>query len=68
MDVDRWADVGTSSVVWLQVCMYVYHSLLRGSMLPQDLHTLGASKTNRKLQWCVVVLIFETSIDPIITE
>ena len=37
-------------------------------MLPQDLHTLGVSITNRILQWCAVVLIFETSIDPIITD
>ena len=37
-------------------------------MFPQDLLTLGVSITNRKLQWCAVVLSFETSIDAIITE
>ena len=36
-------------------------------MLPQDLHTRRLL-INRIRQWCVVVLIFETSIDPIITD
>ena len=46
-----------------------YVSLVfRGAMLPQELHALVVSTTNRMLQRCSVAVIFETTIDPIITE
>ena len=37
-------------------------------MLPQDLFTLVAFTNNRSLQWCVVVLIFETGIDLLVSS
>ena len=57
----------TYSVEGVQVCIFLL--VFRCSMLSEYSHTLGSSPINRHLQRSsVVVLIFETSIDLVITQ